>query len=76
MKQREAKIPALYKNDLAESADRIIRLYEAMGRAEQARTWRQQHPPDPAEAAAGPGRKASSSNAGDGPAKRPATKPR
>jgi len=76
MKQREAKIPALYKNDLAEAADRITRLYEATCRAEEARAWRQQHHPVSAEAAAVPVRKSPSSNAGGEPAMSPETKPR
>jgi serine/threonine protein kinase len=75
MKQREAKIPTGQKNVLAEAADRIARLYEETGRAEQARAWRQPHPPDPAEAAV-PGRKSPSPKAGGEPAKGTVATPR
>jgi tetratricopeptide (TPR) repeat protein len=44
MKQREAKIPPHAKKTLAEAADRIVRLYEATGRAEQASVWRRKLP--------------------------------
>jgi hypothetical protein len=75
MKRRETKIPAGLKNDLVEAADRIARLYEATGRAEQARAWRQPHPPDPAEATV-PGRKTLSRKAGGEPAKGTVATPR
>jgi tetratricopeptide (TPR) repeat protein len=42
LKQREAKIPAAFKFRLAEAAERLVRLYEANGEADQAARWRQQ----------------------------------
>jgi tetratricopeptide (TPR) repeat protein len=52
MKQREATIPPLAKVRLPEAAERLVRLYEATGRADKARTWREKLPAaSPAERA-------------------------
>ena len=40
MKAREAKIPAPGKPRLAEAAVRVVRLYEAWGKPEQAAAWK------------------------------------
>ena len=42
LKQREAKIPPLSKVRLAEALERLVQLYDAWGKPEQAREWRQQ----------------------------------
>jgi eukaryotic-like serine/threonine-protein kinase len=47
MKQRETKIPANAKKRLAEAAERLATLYEAIGRADEARAWREKLPPGP-----------------------------
>ncbi len=41
MKQREAKIPAYYKDRLTTSLERLIELCEAWGKPEQASPWQQ-----------------------------------
>jgi hypothetical protein len=46
MKQREAKIPPIEKNRLADAAGRIAALYEATGPADKARAWRETHAHD------------------------------
>jgi tetratricopeptide (TPR) repeat protein len=47
MKQREAKIPPPWNViRLVEAVERIVRLYEATGQADQARTWRAKLPAD------------------------------
>jgi hypothetical protein len=40
MKQREATIPAPAKKLLAETLERLVQLYEAWGKPEQAAVWR------------------------------------
>jgi hypothetical protein len=40
MKQRDAKIPKTGKGRLAEAAERLVQLYEAWGKPEQAEQWR------------------------------------
>src|SRR5262249_39553596 len=42
MKQREAKMPASSKTRLIEALERLVALYEATDRPEQAAAWRQQ----------------------------------
>jgi tRNA A-37 threonylcarbamoyl transferase component Bud32 len=42
MKQRAAQIPAKGKNRLTEALERLVQLYEATDRPEQAAAWRQQ----------------------------------
>jgi hypothetical protein len=44
IKQREAKIPSQGKTRLAEAAERLVRLYEAINQPEKARTWRAKLP--------------------------------
>jgi serine/threonine protein kinase/tetratricopeptide (TPR) repeat protein len=39
LKAREARIPATGRSDLSEAAGRVVRLYEAWSRPEQARSW-------------------------------------
>jgi hypothetical protein len=41
MKQRETKIPANAKESLSEALERLVQLYDAWGRPEQANEWRQ-----------------------------------
>jgi hypothetical protein len=41
MKQREAKIPAQVKVRLTEALERLVQLYDAWGKPEQAKEWRQ-----------------------------------
>jgi serine/threonine protein kinase/DNA-binding SARP family transcriptional activator len=41
MKQREAKIPATAKKYLTEALERLVQLYDAWGKPEQAKAWRQ-----------------------------------
>jgi serine/threonine protein kinase/tetratricopeptide (TPR) repeat protein len=48
MKQREAKVPPIEKNRLAEAAERLAQLYDATGRADEARAWRAKVPAPPA----------------------------
>ena len=40
MKAREAKLPASNKARLSEAAERVVRLYEAWGKPEQATAWK------------------------------------
>src|SRR5439155_20309113 len=40
LKQREAKIPAASKVRVAEALERLVQLYEATGRPEEAAKWR------------------------------------
>src|SRR5262249_26300624 len=40
MKAREQKIPGMAKNRLGAAADRIVRLYEAWGKPDEADKWR------------------------------------
>jgi hypothetical protein len=40
MKAREAKIPAWSKTNLAQAAERVVRLYEAWGNPEKATEWK------------------------------------
>jgi tetratricopeptide (TPR) repeat protein len=47
MKQREATIPPGRKVRLPEAAERLVRLYEATGRPDEARAWRAKLPPAP-----------------------------
>jgi serine/threonine protein kinase/Flp pilus assembly protein TadD len=47
MKQREATIPPPGKARLTEATERLVRLYEATGRADEARAWRAKLPPAP-----------------------------
>jgi hypothetical protein len=47
MKQREATIPTQGKQRLPEAAERLVALYEATGRADEARAWRAKLPPAP-----------------------------
>jgi tetratricopeptide (TPR) repeat protein len=44
MKQREARMPVYAKRRLMEVVDCIVRVYEATGQAEKARTWREKSP--------------------------------
>jgi serine/threonine protein kinase/lipoprotein NlpI len=44
MKQRETKIPSQGKVRLVETAERLVRLYEATNQPENARTWREKLP--------------------------------
>jgi hypothetical protein len=48
MKAREAKIPAPSKKNLAEAVARIIQLYDAWGKKDRARAWRNVPQPAPA----------------------------
>ena len=41
MKQREAVLFAMEKRRWAEAGERIVRFYEATGRPEKARAWRE-----------------------------------
>lgn len=41
MKQREAKIPAVGKPRLKEALERLVQLYDATGRSDQAAEWKQ-----------------------------------
>ncbi len=41
MKEREAKIPQLYKAELTKAAERLVQLYEATNQPEKARAWRE-----------------------------------
>jgi hypothetical protein len=41
MKQRETTIPPAAKKRLTEAAERLVRLYEATGRADEAKAWRE-----------------------------------
>ena len=55
LKAREAKIPAPSKKRLTEAAERVVKLYEAWGKPDQATRWRRElesekadaKPPDP-----------------------------
>ena len=47
MKEREAKIPAPLKHHLTEAGERVVRLYEAMGRTDRADEWRRKLPAPP-----------------------------
>jgi serine/threonine protein kinase/tetratricopeptide (TPR) repeat protein len=40
MKQREAKMPAQHKVRLAEAVERLVRLYDAWGKRDEAKKWR------------------------------------
>ena len=40
MKQREAKIPDQAKIRITEALERLVQLYDAMGKKEQAAQWR------------------------------------
>ena len=40
MKEREAKIPPAAKTRLAESLERLVQLYDAWGKPDQAAEWR------------------------------------
>ena len=42
MKQREAKIPAQGKNRLTDALERLVQLYDAWGKPDQADVWRKQ----------------------------------
>ena len=42
MKQREAKIPAQGKVRLTEALERLVQLYDAWGKPEQAEQWRRE----------------------------------
>ena len=44
LKAREAKIPAPSKKRLAEAAERVVRLYEAWGKKDEADAWRKKLP--------------------------------
>jgi serine/threonine protein kinase len=44
LKQREAKIPANHKQVLTDTLERLVELYEAWGKPEQAEAWRKQLP--------------------------------
>jgi len=50
MKAREAKIPAPRKPRLTEAAERIVRLYEALGQTDKLAEWRAKLPKASAEA--------------------------
>jgi tetratricopeptide (TPR) repeat protein len=55
MKQREAKIPASSKERLTESVERLVQLYDAWGKKDQANKWRAElekllKPPEPPKA--------------------------
>jgi tetratricopeptide (TPR) repeat protein len=55
MKAREAKIPEPQKKRLSEAGERIVRLYEALGKREQAEQWRRRSQADkPRESAKAP----------------------
>jgi serine/threonine protein kinase len=43
MKEREAKIPQLYKAELTKAAERLVQLYEATNQPEKTRAWRAKH---------------------------------
>jgi tetratricopeptide (TPR) repeat protein len=47
LKQREAKTPAPLRHHLTEAGERVVRLYEAMGRTETADEWRRKLPAPP-----------------------------
>jgi serine/threonine protein kinase/lipopolysaccharide biosynthesis regulator YciM len=47
MKQRETKIWPIEKKPLADAAERLADLYDATGRADEARAWRAKLPPPP-----------------------------
>jgi tetratricopeptide (TPR) repeat protein len=40
LKARAARVPAQYRDNLSEAAVRVVRLYEAWGKPEQAREWK------------------------------------
>jgi hypothetical protein len=40
MKQREAKIPAVWKKRLTDALERVVHLYDAWGKKEKADEWR------------------------------------
>jgi GH15 family glucan-1,4-alpha-glucosidase len=42
MKEREDKIPALGKIRVSEALERLVQLYEATGKKEEAAKWRKQ----------------------------------
>ncbi len=44
MKAREAKIPPQSKKRLTEAAERIVQLYDAWGKPDQAAEWRKRLP--------------------------------
>jgi eukaryotic-like serine/threonine-protein kinase len=56
MKERQAKIAAVDRSRLREAAERVVRLYEDWGKAEQATAWKAKlRPPDlPADVFARP----------------------
>jgi tetratricopeptide (TPR) repeat protein len=47
LKQNEAKIPETLKHFLTEAGERVVRLYEAMGRTDTADEWRRKLPAPP-----------------------------
>jgi hypothetical protein len=49
MKQREERIPPIYKSRLAEAIERLVQLYEAWGQPEKATEWKAKLPPAAAE---------------------------
>src|SRR5262249_52661687 len=40
MKAREARMPAAGKSRMSEAAERVVRLYEALGKREEATAWK------------------------------------
>ena len=46
MKEREAKIPPKEKPRLTEALERLVQLYDAWVKPEQAAEWRAKLPPD------------------------------
>jgi hypothetical protein len=40
MKAREARMPTASKSRLSEAAEWVVRLYEALGKREEARAWK------------------------------------
>ncbi len=53
MKQRSSKIPPALRSQLTQAVDRLIKLAEATGKPDEARSWREEEakvtsPPTPA----------------------------
>jgi hypothetical protein len=52
MKQRASRIPKEYKPRLAEALERLVQMYDAWGRPEQATRWRRELESEKADAKA------------------------
>jgi hypothetical protein len=47
MKDREMRIPVPQRSKLVEALDRVVQLYDAWSKKDQADLWRQKQPPAP-----------------------------